>query len=56
LLPESCDESFATQFVKNQIIEANEAESSRMLGLLRDTPGLSFVVTSRVSLPGLVDR
>jgi hypothetical protein len=35
------------------LIEANEAETRRLLGLLRDTPGLSFVVTSRVSLPGL---
>ena len=35
------------------LIEANEAETSGLLGLMRDTPGLSFVVTSRVSLPGL---
>ncbi len=37
------------------LIEANEPETSRLLGLLRDTPGLSFVVTSRESLPGLLD-
>ena len=36
------------------LIEANEAETSRLLGLLRDTPGLSFAVTSRESLPGLL--
>jgi SIR2-like domain/AAA domain len=35
------------------LIEANEAETSRLLGLLRDTPGLSFVVTSSENLPGL---
>jgi hypothetical protein len=36
------------------IIEANEGEARRLLGLLRDTPGLSFVVTSRESLPGVI--
>jgi hypothetical protein len=35
------------------LIEANEPETSRLLGLLRNTPGLSFVVTSREGLPGL---
>ena len=36
------------------LIEANQAETSRLLGLLRDTPGLSFAVTSRVGLVGLI--
>ena len=35
------------------LIEANEPETRRLLGLLRDTSGLSFVVTSRVGLLGL---
>jgi tetratricopeptide (TPR) repeat protein len=35
------------------LIEANEAETSRLLGLLRDTPGLSFVIISFENLPGL---
>lgn len=33
------------------LIEADEPETSRILGLLKDTAGLSFVVTSRESLP-----
>jgi tetratricopeptide (TPR) repeat protein len=37
-----------------ELIEANEVETRRLLGLLRDTSGLSFVITSRESLPGLV--
>ncbi len=37
------------------LIEANQDETGRLLGLLRDTPGLSCVVTSRESLPGLLD-
>ena len=35
------------------LIEANEPETNRLLGLLRDTPGLSFAVTSREGLPRL---
>ncbi len=35
------------------LIEADDVETSRLLGLLRDTPGLSFVVTSFENLPGL---
>jgi SIR2-like domain len=35
------------------LIEANDAETRRIVGLLRDTPKLSFVVTSSESLPGL---
>jgi hypothetical protein len=33
------------------LIEANEPETRRLLGLLKDMPGLSFIVTSRVSWP-----
>lgn len=36
------------------LIDSNAAETSRLLGLLRDTPGLSIAVTSREPLPGLI--
>jgi len=35
------------------LIETNEAQTRGLLALLRDTPGLSYVVTSREGLPGL---
>jgi hypothetical protein len=38
------------------LIEADDVKTSRLLGLLRDTPGLSFVVTSFENLPGLAER
>jgi predicted ATPase len=37
------------------LIEADDVKTSRLLGLLRDTPGLSFVVTSFENLPGLAE-
>jgi predicted ATPase len=37
------------------LIEADDVKTSRLLGLLRDAPGLSFVVTSFENLPGLAE-
>jgi hypothetical protein len=46
--------AFAILDNAEQLIDANEAQTGSYLGLLRDTTGLSFVVTSRQSLPGLI--
>jgi hypothetical protein len=45
--------AFAILDNAERLIEANESDTSRLLGLLRDTPGLSCVVTSREGLRGL---
>ena len=47
--------AFAILDNAESLIEANESDISRLLDLLRNTPGLSFVVTSFESLPGLAD-
>ncbi|HEY8125074.1 MAG TPA: SIR2 family protein [Methylocystis sp.] len=51
----SCEKESTFAILDNVegLIEADEPETSRILSLLRDTAGLSFVVTSRESLPFL---
>ena len=51
----SCEQESTFALLDNVegLIEAAEPETSRILGLLRDTAGLSFVVTSREGLPFL---
>lgn len=51
----SCEQESAFAILDNVegLIEADELETRRILGLLRDTAGLSFVVTSREGLPFL---
>lgn len=53
----SCGQQVTFAILDNAegLIEADESETRRILGLLRDTTGLSFVVTSRESLPALPD-
>jgi tetratricopeptide (TPR) repeat protein len=52
----SCGQESAFAILDNVegLIEADEPETSRILSLLRDTAGLSFVVTSREGLPFLL--
>jgi hypothetical protein len=51
----SCGQESAFAILDNAegLIEANEPQTRGILGLLRDTAGLSFVVTSRESLSAL---